>query len=492
MGGLKQAVTRLKMLLIRIPLLLKTLVLHGIHMSPMSGKQDLRTELLTVLIRSFVTGEDTILKTQKGSMRDPGIRGPMWISKVTLPQPEFDVRDAVLRAIEELGNGQETFHTPAVAAVEAEWTGYRSGVDKKAPQPDISEEEKYHRLRKEITSDITILYFHGGAYFLMDPCTHRVPVAHVSRQTGAPVFSVRYRLAPQNPFPAALVDALTAYLSLIHPPEGSLHKPVPANKIVIAGDSAGGNLSFVLLQTLLTLRRVSRSVRFHGKDVDIELPGGVGGISPWCDVTLSMPSIVKNRQFDYMDIRPGRVDEPDFSIPFQSHPFPSDAAWPVSPPRVDLFCNANAMSHPLVSPIAANPELWKDSPPVFISVGEECLTDEGLILARRMHQAGVPVAAQMFEGMPHCHGIIMISTPTGKKFWDGLCGFFRDVDMSRVTRSGHLRHHAFKLRSERDIPLEKACDVGDDEVEERLRKHTGWRLETENKMQREWRERSRL
>ena len=89
----------------------------------------------------------------------------------------------------------------------------------------------------------------------MDPCTHRVPIAHLSRLTGAPVLSVRYRLAPQNPFPAALVDALTAYLSLIHPPPGSLHDPVPANKIIISGDSAGGNLSLVLLQTLLTLRR---------------------------------------------------------------------------------------------------------------------------------------------------------------------------------------------------------------------------------------------
>ena len=97
-------------------------------------------------------------------MRDPGIKGPMWVSKVTLSQPEFDVRDAVLRAIKDLGTGEESFDAPGVIAVEAEWTGYRSGVNKSATLPDISEEEKYRELRKDVTSDITILYLHGGGY----------------------------------------------------------------------------------------------------------------------------------------------------------------------------------------------------------------------------------------------------------------------------------------------------------------------------------------
>ena len=114
----------------------------------------------------------------------------------------------------------------------------------------------------------------------MDPCTHRVPVSHLSKLTSAPVLSVRYRLAPQHPFPSAIVDALVAYFSLLAPPPGSLHDPVPAKKIVLSGDSAGGNLSLALLQTLLSLRRVCPTVRFHGKEVPIELPAGVATISP--------------------------------------------------------------------------------------------------------------------------------------------------------------------------------------------------------------------
>lgn len=164
MSSAKHAINMVKLLLLRIPLILKTLVLHGVHMSPVKGKQDLRTELTVAIIRSFITFSKPLTKVQKDSMRDPGIKGPMWVSKVTLPEPEFDVRDAILSAIDDLKTGDETFDVPAIAPVEAEWTGYRSGVGKNTPQPDLSEAEKYAELRKESPSDMTILYFHGGAY----------------------------------------------------------------------------------------------------------------------------------------------------------------------------------------------------------------------------------------------------------------------------------------------------------------------------------------
>ncbi|KAJ5584446.1 uncharacterized protein N7459_004246 [Penicillium hispanicum] len=492
MSALKRAVALVKVMLVRIPLVLKTLLLHGIHMSPVSGKQDLRTELTVTIIRSFITLSSPVAKTQKDSMRDPGIKGPMWVSKVTLPQPEFDVRDAVLRAIEDLKTGEETFDVPAVAAVEAEWTGYRKGVGKRTPQPDLSEAEKYRELRRESPSDMAILYFHGGAHFLMDPCTHRVPVAHLSRLTGAPALSVRYRLAPQNPFPAALVDALTAYLSLIHPPPGALHEPVPANKIVIAGDSAGGNLSFALLQTLLTLNRASRPIRFHGKDIEVELPAGVAGISPWCDITRSMPSVVHNARFDFLRGPIQASEDPSDDAPFSPLPFPPDAVWPVTPPRVDMYVHANTVLHPLASPLAAKPELWKDAPPVFISTGEEGLADEGIVLARRIHQAGVPVVAEQFEGMPHCHGLIMISSRAARRFFEGLSEFCRDAAAARVTSTGCLTYLGFKLRSTREIPLGRACEVGDEEVDALMSRNAAWRLRGETEMLKEWRGRPRL
>lgn len=165
MGSISQSAALLKAMLPRVPLIVKTILQHGIGLSPVSGKQDLRTELTVVIIRSFMKFRLPIRKQQQRSMRDPGVRGPIWVANVTLPQPEDAVRDAVVAAIEELKvDGAETYDLPGGRPVEAEWTGYRSGVGKTATLPAISEEERYRELRKEATSDSVVLYFHGGAY----------------------------------------------------------------------------------------------------------------------------------------------------------------------------------------------------------------------------------------------------------------------------------------------------------------------------------------
>lgn len=112
------------------------------------------------------------------------------------------------------------------------------------------------------------LYLWGGAYFFGSINTHRYVMWRIARKMGGRVFSVKYRLAPQFPFPCAredtplnlvsrsltdaafgcsVQDALSAYLYLIRPPPGAKHRPVDPAKIVIAGDSAGGGLSLALL-----------------------------------------------------------------------------------------------------------------------------------------------------------------------------------------------------------------------------------------------------
>ncbi|KAJ5485986.1 hypothetical protein N7530_000286 [Penicillium desertorum] len=441
-------------------------------MSPVKGKQDMRTELTVAIIRSFMATKAPLGKTQKQGIRDPGVKGPMWVSKVTLPQPEVDVRDAVLHAIEDLKTGDEIYDIPATVAVEAEWTGYRAGVGKETPEPDLSEEEKYYKLSEESPSDMTILYFHGGAYCLLDPCSHRVPVAHLSHLTGAPVFS----------------HTSHSYT----PPSGSLHKAVPASKIVFAGDSAGGNLSLVLLQTLLTLNRASRTIRFHGENVPIELPAGVATISPWCDVTRSMPSTSSNAHLDYLEAPTGPSDDPAVKTPFTPLRFAPDDIWPTSPPRADIYCNASMLSHPLVSPLAAPADLWKNAPPIWISTGEEGLTDESLILARRVYQAGVPVVAEMFEGMPHCHGILMMDRPASHRFFEGFAGFCRDAVAGRVLSTGYLTWLGFKLQLTKEIPIEKASEISDEQVEALMQRMTAWKLEGEIELRKQWRATARL
>jgi acetyl esterase/lipase len=326
----------------------------------------------------------------------------------------------------------------------------------------------------------------------MDPCTHRVPVAHLSKLTGAPALSVRYRLAPQNPFPAALVDVLTAYLSLISPPPGSLHEAVPANKIIISGDSAGGNLSLALLQTLLTLRRSARTIRFHGKEVPIELPAGIALISPWCDVTRSMPSVCNNALYDYLE-PPHEPAETMYHPP----PHEPDAVWPRSPPRTDMYCNASMVAHPLVSPLACPKEMWHGAPPVFMGIGEEGLADEGLLTVRKIHQGGTPVVVEQYEGMPHCFGLIMIGTAAGKRFFQGLSKFCRDVDAGnldekRPAQVGNVTFIHYGLQATTQIPLDDIHQFSDLDVEKRIRETLALRVAGEKALVEEWQAKAKL
>ncbi|OXV08067.1 hypothetical protein Egran_04170 [Elaphomyces granulatus] len=501
----------LKTLLPRIPMILKTLVLNRLHLSSASAKQDSRTELTVAIIRSLINYSTplSIGKQQRRSMRDQGIKGPMWVSKVCLPAPEDeseDVKVAVIEAINALKvSGEEDFEIPQVVPVEAEWTGYRRSISRDVDKgtdslpDDMSEEEKYWELKKDSPANMVILYFHGGAFFLMDPSTHRVPVSYLSKLTGAPVLSVRYRLAPQHPFPAALLDALVAYLSLIAPPPGSLHAPVPPEKIVLAGDSSGGNLCLSLLQTLLTLRRINApTVLFHGKEVSIQLPAGVATVSPWCDVTRSLPSVHANAMLDYIppphDAYGHRSAAGDHHPPYPPLPMQPDNIWPCSPPRVDLYSNASAVAHPLVSPLAARKELWENAPPVFIAMGEESLSDEGLITARKVHQAGGAVAVEQFEGMPHCFALLMLGAPAARRCFRGWATFCRDAVARQVDRirTGHVSFIKRKLLSTIQIPFDEVHPLRDDEVEMLMQENMKRRVEGEKALRDQWRQRAKL
>ncbi|KAI8594515.1 lipase, partial [Dissophora ornata] len=103
-------------------------------------------------------------------------------------------------------------------------------------------------------SKTVVLYFHGGAHAFCSPRSHRHMLSQIAKDIGpgTRVFSVDYRLAPENPFPAAIHDAFAAYLYLTEPEHAALvldegsavHElAVDPRDIVVAGDSAGGNLA---------------------------------------------------------------------------------------------------------------------------------------------------------------------------------------------------------------------------------------------------------
>ncbi|AHH21166.1 alpha/beta hydrolase family protein [Nocardia nova SH22a] len=107
-----------------------------------------------------------------------------------------------------------------------------------------------------------LLYLHGGGYTIGSPVTHRSLAGFLARDIGCPVYVPDYRLAPEHPYPAALDDAEAAFLELVS-------AGTAAGQIAIAGDSAGGGLSFALAQRL----RDRHGLR----------PAALGLIAPWVD-----------------------------------------------------------------------------------------------------------------------------------------------------------------------------------------------------------------
>ncbi|PGG95031.1 hypothetical protein AJ80_10040 [Polytolypa hystricis UAMH7299] len=412
----------IKFFLSKIPLVFKTIIFHTLSLSPTCHKWTLRTELTVTILREFILNAppSTVAQQQAMFLTDPGIKGSMWISKVAFPVPPEDcLRKLLFKAIEDLKRGGEEYENPSSQAVEGEWVGLRAGIKVNIAEPTgISEQEKYENLVKEMKTDITLLYFHGGSYYLIHPVSTRPLMAKYATLSGGRVFSVRYRLAPQHPFPAALLDALVAYLSLLYPPSGTLHEPIPASRIVIGGDSAGGNLTSALLQTLLQFHRdvpagVTPTVTFHGVKVPLPLPGGIALNSPSMDLTRSMHG-EEPHKWDYL---PSASVSPTGSPPC--------TVWPAKPPRAELFCEDTALCHPLVSPLGA--ASWAGSPPILVVCGEERLTDECKAFAQKAARNGVPVIWEQYEAMPHCFSLVIEGTTEGEACFESWARFMRTM-----------------------------------------------------------------
>lgn len=468
----------LRLFVPKVPFIVKTVLWHSLWLSPTSSKWDLRTEMTVRVIRSLLDHPvpTPLAKQQRFSLKDPGIKGKMWISKVTLASPEEeDTRDALIEAIHELDEGKGKYTVPAILPVEAEWTGYRGNVGHDRPRLDLSEAQHYERLMAEVTSTTTILYFHGGAHYMMDPASHRIPTSRLAHLTNGRCLSVRYRLAPQHPFPAALLDAFQAYLSLMYPPPGSFHKAVLAKHIVLAGDSAGGNISLALVQLILQINRSTnrKSLQFHGRSIDLPLPvpAGLSGNSAWTDMTRCMPSIISNAEWDYLP--PPLTNDKIAS-------FPHDEIWPTDPPRGDVYCDLTMLRHPLASPLAAKD--WTGSCPMWLGYGEELLADEGKSVASLAAQQGVTVIWEQFEAMPHCFSMIMDQLEAGRKCskdWADFCatvaGDTAEEGASKLETKGTW--FAAKTCKETDVDVRSLAVCSQEEVAERMRSTTEARMQ---------------
>lgn len=503
----------------QLPALTLSTCLAAAGLSRNSSDQDFLTELITLWARPVLGTPAALLKSQEAFTYDYGVLGRIWISKWTIPVDGslgrqtggqdvegnvLTLQQAVASAILELGDQdshEADLAMPALHPVQVEWTAYRRDVSHVAMRPSLSEKDMYTAMMTDMpdTSGPTILYFHGGAHCLMDPMTHRWSTSTLSQKSGGRVLSVRYRLAPQHVFPAALLDALAAYLALLAPPPGAFHEAVPPEKIVLAGDSSGAGLAASLLLLLQTLSRRGdkRRIIFHGQTITLPQPvcAGLALTSPWLDITRSLPSTTANARWDIIAPPPPHNQNP-------SPAFPPDAIWPASPPRVETYCTASMCIHPLVSPLAAQPRHWRGVPPVYVCVGWEGMQDEAEVFARRVYSAGPRGQGQVvvfdgFEGMPHCFAMFGWNW-AGRRAMANWGRFCRDV----VAEAGagerlvgtwtNGRTGVVKEIRLMELGLSRiGCwydreRLDDSTVDARLQNGRRWRVELNDEMVRQW------
>lgn len=205
---------------------------------------------------------------------------------------------------------------------------------------------------KSGAGDRVVLYLHGGSYLFGSPQTHADTLARVALAAKARVLAPDYRLAPEHPYPAQLEDAIAIYDWLL--------EQVAPERIVIAGESAGGNLVMALLLAL--------------RDRAAALPAGAALISAWLDLEATRPSMTTNAATDY-----------------------GDREMLLAHAR--LFAGEVPLADPRVSPIAAD---LRDLPPLFIQLGDaERLRDENVELAERVRRAGGEADVDRIPGHPH-------------------------------------------------------------------------------------------
>ncbi len=221
--------------------------------------------------------------------------------------------------------------------------------------------------RPESRVDRAVVYLHGGGYSVGSIRSHRDLISRLCAAVGARVLALDYRLAPEHPFPEQLIDSIAAL-------DWLAASGLPASRVALAGESAGGGLT---LSTLLELRDRGRA-----------LPAAAALLSPWVELEGGRPSYRENRRWDFVTER-------------------AISAY------VARFVPRSRLRHPLASPIHAE---LRGLPPILIQVGEvESLRDEGVELAARLERAGGDVTLEVWPDMIHAFHVFAPMLDDGRR-----------------------------------------------------------------------------
>lgn len=215
-----------------------------------------------------------------------------------------------------------------------------------------------------------LVYFHGGGYIVGAATKSRGYPLLMAQKHGIQVLNVEYALAPEDPFPAAVIDAMSVL-------KFAADQGFAAEKIVITGDSAGGGLSYA----------VALALRDFGEEMGIKGPGGIAALTPYVDLSLTSPtmllgsflpsSIFSLCALCHMACRPSCESYAGAKFPFAANLLASSYFCPVNDTKPGL-------------------------PPQYIFTGgADTLLAEDILLALRRTRLGDSVQLQVWEEMPH-------------------------------------------------------------------------------------------
>ena len=238
-------------------------------------------------------------------------------------------------------------------------------------------------LKENPNTDYVILQLHGGGYTGAVRNAYYVFAGLYNELShGCNVLTPDYRVAPENPYPAALEDALASYRWL-------LSKGYYGEQTILAGDSAGGGLAMALCMELRT----------NGEP----MPAGLVAMSPWTDLAITGESYTKNREIDPV--------------------FGADGGGEMllhSP-----YIGENDAKNPLISPMYGN---FTGFPLTLSQVGtHEMLYDDAASVAKKAKEQGVPVRFTVYEGMFHVFQMSGTVIPESKRAWEEVGTFMHKV-----------------------------------------------------------------
>jgi acetyl esterase/lipase len=207
--------------------------------------------------------------------------------------------------------------------------------------------------------DPTYVHYHGGAYSMCSPATHRSMLTRIALAAGARVVAPDYRKAPEHPFPAPVDDGYAVYRHL-------LDEGVDAGTLVVGGDSAGGGMALAVMQR----------ARAEG----LPMPRAAVLLSPWVDLTATAGATIdSNHHLDYL-------------------------SGPMLVSAIGDYLGEQDPAHPEASPIYAD---LSGLPPLLIhSGGGEIFLDQNVRLAERARAAGVQVVHEVTDGMVHVFQLV--------------------------------------------------------------------------------------